>query len=321
VGRVGLVLGAGGAAGVAYHAGVLAGLAEATGWDPRSAELLVGTSAGSITASGLRAGISAQDLAARTEGRPLSEAGSEILARVEAAVGVRAPVGTPSRFPAGPPAAPGVLLAAGLRPWRVRPGSMLAGLMPAGTVPIGVIAKGVDALFADGWPDRGLWICAVRLGDGRLTVFGRRGSPPAGVGEAVAASCAIPAYFSPVEIGGSRYVDGGAHSINNLAEVAGEGLDLVVVSAPMSRARRSRLEPPALVRDLGRLQLRLEAARVRRRGTQVFAFQPTAEDQAAAGCNFMDPARQAAVARQARASVLRRLERPEVLSRLEALTS
>ena len=49
--KVGLVLGAGGIAGGAFHAGVLAALEEATGWDPRRAGLVVGTSAGSIVCS------------------------------------------------------------------------------------------------------------------------------------------------------------------------------------------------------------------------------------------------------------------------------
>src|SRR4029453_17418931 len=44
--RVGLVLGAGGVVGHAFHAGVLRALAEVTGWDPRRAEVVVGTSAG-----------------------------------------------------------------------------------------------------------------------------------------------------------------------------------------------------------------------------------------------------------------------------------
>ena len=46
--RIGLVLGAGGEIGYACHAGVLAALAEVIGWDARSAEVVVGTSAGSI---------------------------------------------------------------------------------------------------------------------------------------------------------------------------------------------------------------------------------------------------------------------------------
>ncbi len=70
--RIGLVLGAGGVVGHAYHAGVLDGLAEATGWDPREAEVIVGTSAGSVVGALLRAGFSAHDLAARSTGDPVS---------------------------------------------------------------------------------------------------------------------------------------------------------------------------------------------------------------------------------------------------------
>jgi NTE family protein len=44
-----LVLGAGGPVGSAFHAGVLRALAESCGWDPRRAELIIGTSAGART--------------------------------------------------------------------------------------------------------------------------------------------------------------------------------------------------------------------------------------------------------------------------------
>ena len=60
--RVGLVLGAGGVVGQAYHSGVLAALEHDLGWDPRTAEVIVGTSAGSITGTLLRLGVSAEDL-------------------------------------------------------------------------------------------------------------------------------------------------------------------------------------------------------------------------------------------------------------------
>ena len=61
---VGLVLGAGGVVGQAYQAGVLAALQRETGWDPRDATLIVGTSAGSVTGAALRVGVPATDLAA-----------------------------------------------------------------------------------------------------------------------------------------------------------------------------------------------------------------------------------------------------------------
>ena len=55
----GLVLGAGGTPGYHWNVGVLDALADATGFDPRRADVLVGTSAGSLVASSLRAGVSA----------------------------------------------------------------------------------------------------------------------------------------------------------------------------------------------------------------------------------------------------------------------
>ena len=74
--RIGLVLGAGGVVGQAYHAGVLAALEHDYGWDPRSAEVIVGTSAGSITGALLRSGVPASELAAWTVKSPLAPEGS-----------------------------------------------------------------------------------------------------------------------------------------------------------------------------------------------------------------------------------------------------
>jgi NTE family protein len=60
--HVTLVLGAGGPIGRAFHAGVLGALAEACGWDARSADLIVGTSAGAQIGALLRAGWDAHQL-------------------------------------------------------------------------------------------------------------------------------------------------------------------------------------------------------------------------------------------------------------------
>jgi NTE family protein len=78
--RIGLVLGAGGATGHAFHIGVLSALEEATGWDPRTADVIVGTSAGAIIGALLRGGLSPRDLAARALGEPLSDEGTAIAA-------------------------------------------------------------------------------------------------------------------------------------------------------------------------------------------------------------------------------------------------
>ncbi|HXQ18980.1 MAG TPA: patatin-like phospholipase family protein [Acidimicrobiales bacterium] len=316
--RVGLVLGAGGVTGGAFHAGVLAALEEGTGWDPRTAEVVLGTSAGSVTGAALRANLGAADLAARAEGSPLSAEGAAIVRAASLSPQTPAPPARPAlRWRVGP-SAPEVLLAAARRPWATRPTAVVAGLLPQGTVPTAMISEGVGALLGDRWPDRSLWITAVRLRDGRLVVFGRDGSAvrPA---EAVAASCAIPSWFAPVVIGGERYIDGGVHSLTNAAQLAGVPLDLVVVSAPLGRAGWQGLH--GATRRAARLQLSLEVQRLRRSGVRVLAFQPTREDQLAMGRNAMDASRRAAVVRQARASTLARLDRPDVQAPIDLLRS
>ncbi|MDQ6854840.1 MAG: patatin-like phospholipase family protein [Actinomycetota bacterium] len=315
--RIGLVLGAGGAVGHAYHGGVLAALEEVTGWDPRDAEVITGTSAGSVVGSLLRAGFSAPDLAARSTGDALSAEGQALLNR--AGTDGR-PVSIPSRPPRrrGLPrmASPALLARAALRPfWMNRPGVMLAGALPAGGVPTDLISTGLRKLFGTDWPERELWLTAVRLSDGRRVVFGRDGAPVAHVADAVAASCAIPGFFEPVTIDGVSYVDGGAHSPTNadlLVDRSGD-LDLVIVSSPMSVAGnrlRPSLDLPA--RRMCRLYLGQEVARIRRRGVPVLVFQPTGADLAAMGLNAMDPQRRGPVTNQARDSARRKLERAEV---------
>ena len=304
-------------AGGAFHAGVLAALEEATGWDPRTASIIVGTSAGSIAGASLRAGLSASDMLARAEDRPVSSAGARLLARAGP------PRRTPLRPRAGRPRPPGEVAArlarAATRPFSVRPLAVLAGLLPEGTVGTEVIAEGIGGLLPGQWPSEPLWVCAVRERDGRLVVFGRDSKPP--VPDAVAASCAIPGFFRPVTIDGEAFVDGGAHSPTNADLLTAVELDLVLVSSPMSlagRGLRLSLDQPA--RRWSRLLLDGEAVRLRRCGVPVMAFQPTPDDAAVMGPNAMDPARRSVVAGQARESTLRRLARADTQARLTTLT-
>lgn len=307
VARIGLVLGAGGSTGLAYHGGVLDALAEATGWDPRTAAVVVGTSAGSLTAAMLRAGLPAADLAAISEDRPLSPEGA-LLRRSSAIHNPRSTLGAFLR--ARPPADPRAVVEGLLRPWSRRPAAWAAALLPAGRVPTRAISAGLDAHFGEGWPEAPTWVCSVRLRDGRRVVFGREGSPPARVGQAVAASCAIPGWFAPVAIGGDRYVDGGVRSMLNLPLVARGHLDAVVVSAPMATASpwpAGTFDAP--LRLALRAQLEVEAARVRRAGTPVLALAPSHRVLVAMGANAMDGRRRQATSRLARESTLRHLER------------
>ena len=129
-------------------------------------------------------------------------------------------------------------------------------LAPGGTTSSNSSAA-LRELERPAWPEPDLWICAVRRRDGRRVVFGRPGSPEAPIHLAVAASCAVPGYFAPVQIGGRSYIDGGVHSPTNAAVLRGAGLDVVIVISPMSgpagwRPGHPRGGPPARRPPAGR---------------------------------------------------------------------
>lgn len=293
--RIGLVLGGGGLTGTAFHAGVVAGLAQFVGWDARDAQVIVGTSAGSTTAALLRAGLPPADLLARMSGTPPSAEGERVL-------GGLGPLHQPHRRERPPrrPAAPGLLPSIARRPWRYRPGIAAAALLPEGNLAVDAGVSWIGELF-DRWPDRPTWICTVRLDDGARVVFGRDAT--ASMREAVTASCAIPGYFSPVVIDGHRHVDGGMWSIHNLDLLADRGLDLVVVSAPMSTADPLAAERGTVLRLPVRRRLDREAEQVRRAGTPVLVIQPDARLRGVMGTTTMRLSRRAPVAAATHAHV------------------
>lgn len=318
--RVGLVLGAGGITGHAFHAGVLRALHEVTAWDPRRAEVIVGTSAGSVVGASLRAGLAPVDLHARICDQALTPEGESLIAHLPDRGDEGFPVVDRRFRPV--PAAPSLLARLGLRPWRARPGLFLAALLPEGRFDSQSIADDVDALLAND-PSPGLWTTTVRLRDGRRVTFGRPGeSTPRRWtrGQAVAASCAIPGFFAPVAIGGTRFVDGGSHSPTNADLLVAEDLDLALISSPMSSVRGTGFRTlDAPVRVGHRLRLAVEVAALRRRGTPVVVFQPTGDDLSVMGTNAMDPSRRRRVAERAYRSALERCEREGLLSPLSAL--
>jgi len=320
-GRIGLVLGAGGAVGHAYHTGTLAALAEATGWDPRAAAIVVGTSAGSVVGALLRAGLAPADLYARSTGGPLSPEAMRLLGPSAAP----SPPPRPTRPPTLRRLQPSsrALLRLVREPWSVTPSSLAAAVLPAGDVPGDAMGARIRSLYDRPWPEDPFWACVVRQGDGARVVLGRDPAPVTDVGTAVQASSAIPSWFKPVEIDGERYVDGGAWSPTNADLLAGQGLDLVVVVSPMSSSRSAtaRLSADAPVRAVYRARLAREVAGVRRRGTPVVTFQPSAEDLAVMGgaARAMDYERHGPVARRSRETALRRLADRRILEVLEAL--
>jgi NTE family protein len=293
--RVGLVLGAGGPLGHAYHAGVLHALERAIGWDARASQLVVGTSAGAQVGALIRAGLRGEDLAARAAGEPLRPEAAEI-ARHYVRPDHRQPDPTLPKSRA--PAAPRFLLEALKRPSLLRPGRLVSALLPPGRVRLDAQAAGLRRVFGETWPERPLWITAVHLDTGERVAFGAPGAPAIDVGTAVTCSGAVPGVHAPVHWEGRRYVDGGMASATHLDLVAGHPVDIVVVSSPLSMF--------APMRALLRFEMR------RIRGTvPVVAFEPRGDALRAMGNNPMALERSAAVTRAAFETTLRELDSPE----------
>jgi NTE family protein len=280
---IGLVLGAGGVVGQAYQAGVLAALERETGWDPRAAAVIVGTSAGSVTGAALRVGVPATDLAASLYGAPTSRRGGAILGRI---LPVDAgPLPAPSLWSLLRPwnlPSPALIGRVARRPLAFRPEVAAMTLVPRGQIDISERARGLDELIGGRWPE-GLFICAARRSDGARVVFGRPGAPPARLADAVLASCAIPGYFCPVSIEGTEYVDGGVHSATNADVLRSEGLDVVVVVASMSTARDSVHLADDLLRRAVQRRMEREIERLEAAGTTVVRLEPVAASRRAMG--------------------------------------
>jgi NTE family protein len=202
-----------------------------------------------------------------------------------------------------------------------RPGTMLAGLLPEGSFPTDAIVARIRALGDGAWPAAPLWICAVRMSDGKRVVFGRDEVDGVDLGTAVAASSAIPGFFEPVSIGTQRYVDGGVHSPTNADLLVGGGFDIVVISSPMSGTGATLRRPSLDTRGLHALTLAREVRRLRRGGTPVLTFQPTPDDAALMGgiVGAMDPGRSVDVARRAYDSAAARLISNQAADRVALL--
>jgi NTE family protein len=310
---VGLVLGAGGVVGQAYHAGVLAALENDLGWDPRDTDVIVGTSAGAITGMLLRSGVPASELAAWTVKAPLSAEGRLLHQLFGTEIPEFEPFRALSMF-RKLPGLPGreMLMRALHRPWRFRPMTAALSLLAPGRHDIGEQLAVLGEVEGPSWPSRDLWVTAVRRADGRRVVFGRPGTPTVPLHLAVAASCAVPGYFAPVRIDEDSYVDGGAHSPTNAATLRGRSLDLVVVSSPMSG-------PSSLPFDLygasrwhaGRL-VRREVNALRAEGTKVVVFRPGRAEQDVMGNDFMSRDRVDKIVQQSFLAAGAYAARPEI---------
>ncbi len=325
---VGLVLGAGGVAGAAFHAGALAALVDATGWDPRRADLVVGTSAGASSAASLRSGLGAPDLLARATGQPLSEAGAALVGDFDGPFALDELAATSpgpwwdqvTRFV---PAAPWLVGPALLRAGPTRWGVALAGLVPAGQVPTDPIGQRIRATARGRWPEDPTWIVAYRTGDARRVVFGRDDVEVADLATAVEASSAVPGRFRPMRLDSGRYFDGAVYSPTNVDVVAPLAFDLVIVSAPMSVEPAARAEQGGWA---GRARgwfaglLDREVATVAERGAATLVIAPGRAELLAMRSDLPDRELGPLVAEAAFESVRVQLDQPDHRATLDLLS-
>lgn len=257
-----LVLSGGGPVGIGWESGVVAGLA-ARRVDVAEADVIVGTSAGSVVGAQVALGRDITQVAERMRGR----------------------AGTPS----GPVGASGeqmealmtgfVEIFASTEPDDVRRARIGALALAADTMSEDEFLAVFGHLAGADWPPR--YACtAVDARSGAFVVWdGTTGAP---LVRAVASSCAVPGIFPPITIDGRRYVDGGMRSVTN-ADLA-KGHDRVLVLSVMN--------PAAMVGPLAALAAGVEdeVATLRDAGGDVELVFPDADAASVMGVNLMDPA-------------------------------
>lgn len=318
--RVGLVLGAGGFVGASWLIGALEALESETGWAPHGAEVIVGTSAGAVIGTLTAHGLPPAYMGAYWSGRSLDEVADAegrgealaerfaTVAEAAADVAARATGGEFRLHPSLPSIGPGswrMAIGTLLQPTRHAPTALLGGWLPRGFVSTKPISELVETFVGADWPDHpDFRAVAADYRTGRRVVFGAPDAPPARVADAVAASCAVPAFYHPVRIGGRPYVDGGLCSMSNLDLLRGRELDLVVCLNPTSSRDSLPIRGPgdavgAWMRGQSGRRLGHEARHLREEGTEVLLVQPTRQDLKVMGNNLMSRARRAAVAEMA----------------------
>jgi NTE family protein len=293
--RRALVFGGGGVLGGTWAVGALTAWQEETGLDPVDVDIIVGTSAGSVLAALVACGVSTDELITHYRDEPVTTgplAGYEW--DPDRATGGKRP-GRPKLRGPGSPA----LIRSSLRNLGQLPATaVLSAFLPEGGKSLERVGHLIDAVTPLGeWSAHpNLWVVATDYSDGHRVVFGRPGAPVAPLASAVMASCAIPGWFTPVDIAGRTYIDGGAVSATSVDVLAHTGVDEVYVIAPMVSfetdspssiqarlERRWRAQVTKVCRD--------EMALLRAAGASVYAIGPGPQDLEAIGANLMDARR------------------------------
>ncbi|HEY3408363.1 MAG TPA: patatin-like phospholipase family protein [Propionicimonas sp.] len=223
--RRALVLGSGGATGVAWELGVLTGLSRAG--LPLDADLVVGTSAGALVAAWLTTSGAVPDLD-DARGERVGRIGPTHVAR---------------------------LIAAQLHPSRRHALAWLGSRAMSTWTPdaeAGWVERVGEGLAGLPWPES-LVIVATDATSGRPAFFSA--GQPADLAAAVAASCALPGVFPAVRIDGRLHFDGGLRSPANLDVAA--GADVLIAVAPLSAAVRANRRPVHQAAHLARSGVRV----------------------------------------------------------------
>ncbi len=205
---------------------MLAGLHEA-GIDLTNADVVIGTSAGSVVGGQILSGTPLEELYAAQLREPTAE------------IPNRLGLLTLMRFLAP------LLLPGDERKARARVGraALRAQTMPEATRKAVIASR----LPSHSWPARDLRITTVDAETGEFVVLTR--DSHVDLVDAVAASCAVPHVYPPATINGRRYLDGGMRSAAN-ADLAA-GFDPIVVLTPTGLALRRHQRADDQVASLG----------------------------------------------------------------------
>lgn len=307
--RTALVLGAGGTVGIAFHAGVLKALADA-GLDPASADLVVGTSAGSVAGAILRSGHD-PDLVwemALHDRNPFVEGERAFRPDVIFRQGWRTPVGMARRLVGS-----GYVVGRSVLRWPpVQPPMPLQRWYRGGMASVTEQRSELVRWTGEDWPEDALWLCTVDIVTGRRMVLGPPGNPRPPLPDAVRAASSVPGLYPPVRVGRRMLVDGGVHSSTNLDVAVAAGVDLAIVAAPMAYDHDDPPPPHLRVaREWFDRALERELRAAEAAGVRVLVLRPDAEQAAAQGLSFMrtdEHGRTAELSRDAAGGLLRSRE-------------
>ncbi len=280
-----LVLGGGGILGLAWMSAVLAGLDESGSFDARDCGSYIGTSAGSIVAASLVAGVSPATGLGRLAERPAVEledadyVGTPLRQAFDALAGLSGSAVAPLASLAFSSTTGGGAL---LRRAALR-------RVPEGRRSLDELGRMV-ARTGSSWDGR-LRVSADELESGRRVMFGTPGAPDLSVSEAVQASCAIPGVFRPIRSGGRTYVDGGAWSPTNMDTFEAQRGERVLCLNPTGSLRPGIGALAGAIGPVSRGLAAAEALVLKHRGALVTTINPDDATTAVMGPNLMNPKR------------------------------